>query len=86
MADDELPEAPPRVVPERPEAPPRVVPERPETPPRAMPVFLGNPWVQKYGGAESEVRLAEWRAQIGYLAGLQGLSAIQQQQFVLNSL
>ncbi|XP_073721664.1 uncharacterized protein [Misgurnus anguillicaudatus] len=86
MADDELPEAPPRVVPERPETPPRVVPERPETPPRAMPVFLGNPWVQKYNGVESEVRLTEWRAQIEYLAGLQGLSASQQQQFVLNSL
>nr|XP_055037949.1 uncharacterized protein LOC129425910 [Misgurnus anguillicaudatus] len=86
MADDELPEAPPRVVPERPETPPRVVPERPETPPRVMPVFLGNPWVQKYTGVESEVHLTEWRAQIEYLAGLQGLSASQQQQFVLNSL
>lgn len=55
-------------------------------PPRVMPVFMGNPWVQKYGGNESEVRLSEWRAQIEYLAGLQGLSATQQLQFALNSL
>lgn len=60
--------------------------ELPGVPPRVMPVFMGNPWVQKYGGTESEVRLSEWRAQIEYLAGLQGLSAVQQLQFVLNSL
>lgn len=60
--------------------------ELPEALPRVMPVFMGNPWIQKYGGTESEVRLAEWKAQIEYLAGIQGLSAAQQLQFVLNSL
>lgn len=60
--------------------------ELPEAPPRVMPVFMGNPWVQKYGGVESEVRLSEWKAQIEYLASLQGLSAAQRLQFVLNSL
>ncbi|XP_073727083.1 uncharacterized protein [Misgurnus anguillicaudatus] len=58
----------------------------PAAPPRATSVIMGSPWVQKYGGAESEVRLTEWRAQLEYLADLQGLSAAQRLQFVLNSL
>ncbi|XP_073722641.1 uncharacterized protein [Misgurnus anguillicaudatus] len=58
----------------------------PAAQPRTMPVFMGSPWIQKYGGTESEVRLAEWKAQLEYLADLQGLSAAQRLQFVLNSL
>lgn len=58
----------------------------PSAQPRAMPVFMGSPWIQKYGGTESEVRLSEWKAQLEYLADLQGHSAAQRLQFVLNSL
>lgn len=50
------------------------------------PVFMGAPWAQKYGGPGSELNLAEWRTQVEYLAGLQGLSETQKVQFVLNSL
>ena len=52
----------------------------------AMPIFMGAPWAQKYGGPGSEVSLSCWKAQVEYLAGLQGLSAPQKVQFVLNSL
>ncbi|XP_052387294.1 uncharacterized protein LOC127934149 [Carassius gibelio] len=58
----------------------------PEAPPRVMPIFLGAPWAPKYGGPGSEIRLSEWKAQVEYLAGIQGLSAPQKLQFVLNSL
>nr|XP_055048838.1 uncharacterized protein LOC129434029 [Misgurnus anguillicaudatus]XP_055048923.1 uncharacterized protein LOC129434029 [Misgurnus anguillicaudatus]XP_055048991.1 uncharacterized protein LOC129434029 [Misgurnus anguillicaudatus] len=58
----------------------------PAAQPRAVPVFMGSPWIQKYGGTESGVRLTEWKAQLEYLADLQGLSVAQRLQFVLNSL
>lgn len=58
----------------------------PEAPPRVMPIFLGAPWAPKYGGPGSEIRLSEWKAQVEYLAGIQGLSAPQKLQFVINSL
>lgn len=54
--------------------------------PPITPVFMGAPWAQKYGGPGSEMSLTEWKAQVEYLAGLQGLSASQKTQFVLNSL
>ncbi|XP_073726583.1 uncharacterized protein [Misgurnus anguillicaudatus] len=58
----------------------------PAAQPRAVPVFMGSPWVQNYGGTESGVRLTEWKAQLEYLADLQGLSVARRLQFVLNSL
>ncbi len=45
--------------------------------PQVMPIFMGAPWAQRYGGPGSELSLSEWRAQVEYLAGLQGLSAPQ---------
>ncbi len=54
--------------------------------PQVMPIFMGAPWAQRYGGSGSELSLSEWRAQVEYLAGLQGLSAPQTLQFMLNSL
>lgn len=51
-----------------------------------MPFFMGAPWAQKYGGPGSELSLSAWKTQVEYLAGLQGLSAPQKVQFVLNSL
>ncbi len=54
--------------------------------PQVMPIFMGAPWAQRYGGPGSELSLSEWRAQVEYLAGLQGLSAPQTLQFILNSL
>lgn len=49
-------------------------------------MFMGVPWAQKYGGSGSELSLTDWRAQVEYLAGLQGLREAQKIQFVLNSL
>ncbi len=54
--------------------------------PQVMPIFMGAPWAQRYGGPGLELSLSEWRAQVEYLAGLQGLSAPQTLQFILNSL
>lgn len=51
-----------------------------------MPIFMGAPWAPRYGGPGSEVSLSQWKTQVEYLAGLQGLSALQKVQFVLNSL
>ncbi|KAG1945839.1 interleukin-1 receptor accessory protein-like 1-A [Pimephales promelas] len=53
---------------------------------QVMPVFMGAPWAQRYGGPGSELGLQEWKMQITYLAGLQGLSDPQKIQFVLGSL
>lgn len=49
-------------------------------------MFIGVPWAQKYGGPGSELSLTDWKAQVEYLAGLQGLREAQRIQFVLNSL
>lgn len=54
--------------------------------PQVMPVFMGAPWAQMFGGPGSELKLSEWKAQIEYLAGLQGLNEQQRLQFVLGSL
>lgn len=53
---------------------------------QVMPVFMGAPWAQRYGGPGSELGLQEWKTQITYLAGLQGLSDPQKIQFALGSL
>ena len=60
--------------------------EEPGARPPVMPIFMGAPWAPRYGGLGSEVSLSEWRTQVEYLAGLQGLNATQRVQFVLNSL
>lgn len=54
--------------------------------PQVMPVFMGVPWAQKFGGAGSEPPFLEWKSQMEYLSGLQGLSESQKLQFVLGSL
>ncbi|KAG1960358.1 interleukin-1 receptor accessory protein-like 1-A [Pimephales promelas] len=60
--------------------------EAPAARPQVMPIFMGAPWAQRYGGPGSELSLQDWKAQMEYLAGLQGLSAAQRVQFVLGSL
>ena len=45
-------------------------------------MFMGVPWAQKYGGFGSELSLTDWRAQVEYLAGLQGLCEAQKIQIV----
>ncbi|KAA0702518.1 hypothetical protein E1301_Tti021516 [Triplophysa tibetana] len=47
---------------------------------------MGAPWAQRFGGPGSELSLHEWKTQMEYLAGLQGLSEQQKLQFVLGSL
>lgn len=60
---------------------------RPATPaPQVMPVFMGAPWAQKYGGPGSNLTFREWKSQVEYLAGLQGLNEAQCLGFVLGSL
>lgn len=51
-----------------------------------MPFFMGAPWIQKFKGIGSEVKLAEWRSQIEAMLSIQQFGGEQKTEFVLGAL
>lgn len=51
-----------------------------------MPLFQGAPWIPKFKGTRSEVKLGEWKAQIKIMLSQQTLSIEQQTAMVLGAL
>ena len=51
-----------------------------------MPFFMGGPWLQKFNGEGSEIKLGEWKQQVTTMINLQPISDSQKADFVLGLL
>lgn len=61
-------------------------PQAANPPVMMMPFFMGAPWVPKYKGTGSEIRLTEWKGQVQMMMRMQTLSEAQQVDFVIGAL
>lgn len=51
-----------------------------------MPFIMGMPWVQRFGGLGSEVKLGEWQAQMEMMLGFQPIDDAQKADLIMGFL